>query len=259
MTLFESGGTLILGGLPDAGKTYALIQLATAGLDPRKSVILSLEYQRTKDCYDTHFAGLPVEIINCMVVNTTTTKEHKRGSLNTVLSYEKFKSELDKIISNIESYYIIGVDGISDLRRYCVDKWIADYNKANPGKTRTKIGKEDLGAWAEVNDEIISDFVEPLQNLATSYNCIVCYTAKTKGVYNKSNIKIGVEVDIHVKIGHLVSVICELQRDNQSYYVSIVRSIRGSTGLKQYSTVSPAPEYKITGSPLWEVLMECKV
>lgn len=248
---------IVFGGLDSTGKTYQAELWATAGLDDRKSILLDLEYPRGKKTHSAFFHDKQLDILNCKVLHQKSNKslDIRRGERDPIKSFELFEHNLETVLDNFELYGCIIIDGISDVRLDYSKVWLKDYNKRK-NETRQSIGK-DPGAWSDINERIIEMTISPLQELGSEFDTTVIFTSKMADDYKlvkmetgkQDTVKTGTKhIDVHQDIRHIVDTICLLEVDNSgSYYVSIQKSIKGSTGTK------------LLTKPLYEVLLEAGI
>src|SRR5574337_412551 len=249
---------IILGGLDGSSKSYSSMQWATAGLDDhsRPSIFLDLEYPRAKKLHQVHFSGTTIEIVNCKVIYQKSDEKQgiRRGERDPIKSFELLEKKVIEILDNFEKYGCIVIDGISDIRSDYSKVWLKEYNLREK-KNRQTIGK-DPGAWADINSRIIEMIVSPMQELGDFYNTRVIMTSMMGDDYKliklengkQDTVKTGSKhIDVHQDIRHKVDTICLLEHDADKYYVSIQKSIRGSTDRKRMER------------PLWELLMEADI
>ena len=140
-------------GKGGSGKTSQALQTAKA----IGSGLYAILEKKDEEIIIDALSETDVEVVNLSEINESTLMNDPVATLILFSQFvERVKNEKPKVVV---------VDGISEIRTFAIDKWILENPIKEKGKTvaRTKIGKDHLSAWEEVNN-ITKALIIPLIN-----------------------------------------------------------------------------------------------
>lgn len=169
---------VVLVGEPGAGKTDQI----QSGF-PEVVAVIDGEYPRAQNHYAVKKYSRMIEFMQGRVIYTSSGKGYKRGQLDPVATVSVLEQSVDDVLSGLDRYETVAIDGISDIRSWVTAWWIHQYNINNPTKKRRGIKKENLTAWTEINSKVGDDLLFPIINACrdAGINCVL--TASMRDEY----------------------------------------------------------------------------
>ncbi len=228
----------IVAGRGGVGKTSQLLFFAQT-ITPSMWAIME-----QKDIKAVNAAGV-VSVPLCKFTSTYMIDPHR-----TLNAFEGWR---DAVLSPPHDLKLVVVDGISDLRDYAIEEWIALDNEKrvlDKRPPRKSIGEDNLGAWGEVNKRVRL-LLEPLINFGISHSVHVFSTAQMKQVY-KDNKRTGEEPDIKEWIEYPCEAILILHKEGARYYCTCEKAPIWSKGTFTEDLVKDMGLLTVLGK--WELL-----
>lgn len=176
------GNIILIWGDAGTGKTWNSQKF------PEPIAHLDFEFPRAKKTFEIHHSDRLIEIIPCASYyeKSDRIKKIHAGDLDVLKTFELIENTSYDVLDTFDSYETIIMDSISGLRNDIVkEKWMYD-NPLPNGKKRDSIGKNNLGAWAEIND-MTKSLVFPIINRARQEDKTVILIAGTKAEYRIIN------------------------------------------------------------------------
>lgn len=199
---------VVIAGDVGSGKTYLSMRhpFASRGLffDVEDRYATTLRYNKL----------IPVEnCIQCLQYDSN-------YDIDAAKTFDYIKEQVRKYLQGSE-YPLVVLDGVSDLRRMAVEKWL----QLNPNRKRP----QNAGDWSEIND-MVKEVVFRLFNYARVTKRYVVLTAWTVDEYDEKGVKTGKKtLDCKEFILARADEIILTKRVGTQYYARRAKSPRGAS------------------------------